>query len=123
MSSRRAGAPLLVMSALCVALWALLVCPPGAEALPPLGRQVGRPYTALEFQDLECGGRFDRSLVAQLTMVCRDCEKLYQHPEVFGLCRHKCFSSKYFGGCLESLQITEPEVVADMDEAVRILKG
>ncbi|KAF0298870.1 Glycosyltransferase 25 family member [Amphibalanus amphitrite] len=87
MSSRRAGAPLLVMLALCAALWALLACPPGAEALPPLGRQVGRPYTALEFQDLECGGRFDRSLVAQLTMVCRDCEKLYQHPEVFGLCR------------------------------------
>ena len=78
--------PLLALSALCVSLWTLSA-PTGVGALPPLGRVIGRPYTMLEFRNLQCAGRFDRSLVAQLNMVCRDCLSLFHQPEVYGLCR------------------------------------
>ncbi|XP_037084889.1 ion transport peptide-like [Pollicipes pollicipes] len=87
------------------------------------GRLVGRPYTALEFRDLECGGEFDRALVAQLSDICQDCYRIYREPELFGLCRRQCFSTPYFGGCLQALHITDPEELGRLHGAARILQG
>ena len=69
-----------------LALWALSV-PSAVEGLPPIGRIIGKPYTMLEFRGLECAGKFDRSMVATLNMVCLDCYHMYKEPELYGLCR------------------------------------
>merc|ERR1719330_170056 len=38
-----------------------------------------------------------------LDSVCDDCYDLYRDPDVYSLCRSKCFSSPYFSGCMNMM--------------------
>ena len=53
------------------------------------------------FFQLGCRGVYNRKVFYELETVCQDCYTVYRNPELFALCRSECFTSKYFGGCLE----------------------
>jgi len=38
------------------------------------------------FEDLQCRGRYDRSIYSELERVCDDCYNLYKNLEVYGSC-------------------------------------
>ncbi|XP_066582898.1 crustacean hyperglycemic hormones 5 isoform X2 [Prorops nasuta] len=75
------------------------------------------------FMDIECKGVYDRSIFARLDRICEDCYNLFREPSLHTLCRQKCFTSEYFPGCVETLQLTEKAEKESIDDAVLKLGG
>ncbi|XP_066149100.1 ion transport peptide-like isoform X1 [Euwallacea fornicatus] len=67
------------------------------------------------FFDIQCKGVYDKTIFAKLDRICEDCYNLFREPQVHSLCMKNCFTTGYFKGCLETLQLTdEVEQVKDM---------
>nr|QBQ04006.1 CHH larval type [Parasacculina yatsui] len=79
------------------------------------------PLPKRHFRRLGCLGVFDKNSMTKLNLICSQCYELYQEPELHGLCRKDCFTSKYFIGCLEALLLTEQQT--EMMQHVRLLSG
>ncbi|KAK0160108.1 hypothetical protein PV328_007549 [Microctonus aethiopoides] len=48
--------------------------------------------------------------IASLDRVCSDCYDLFREPSIYIDCRRKCFTTKYFSGCAETLLIDDDEL-------------
>ncbi|XP_018327517.1 ion transport peptide-like isoform X1 [Agrilus planipennis] len=59
------------------------------------------------FFDIECKGVYDKSIFARLDRICEDCYNLFREPELHSLCRRNCFTTDYFKGCLDVLQLQD----------------
>ncbi|XP_067002616.1 ion transport peptide isoform X2 [Anabrus simplex] len=73
------------------------------------GMVLGHPLSKRSFFDIQCKGVYDKSIFARLDRICEDCYNLFREPQLHSLCRSKCFSSEYFEGCLDTLQLKEEE--------------
>ncbi|XP_074042221.1 ion transport peptide isoform X1 [Leptinotarsa decemlineata] len=73
------------------------------------------------FFDLQCRGVYDKSIFARLDRICVDCYNLFREPSVHSLCRDNCFTSDYFKGCVDTLQLSDhiPEIM----DMIKQLKG
>ncbi|CAH1185666.1 unnamed protein product [Phyllotreta striolata] len=76
--------------------------------------------TKRSFYDLQCKGVYDKSIFARLDQICEDCYNLFREPSIYSLCRDDCFSTKYFGGCCETLLC---EDVAEIQDMIKQLNG
>ncbi|XP_044746445.1 ion transport peptide-like [Coccinella septempunctata] len=59
------------------------------------------------FFDIQCKGVYDKSIFARLDRICEDCYNLFREPQVHSLCRRNCFTTDYFKGCLDTLQLSD----------------
>ncbi|XP_045478547.1 ion transport peptide-like [Harmonia axyridis] len=59
------------------------------------------------FFDIQCKGVYDKSIFARLDRICEDCYNLFREPQVHSLCRKNCFTTDYFKGCLDTLQLSD----------------
>ncbi|XP_037295131.1 CHH-like protein isoform X2 [Manduca sexta] len=92
------------------ALLALSVCA-GAAAAPP--SSAPHHVARRSFFSLECKGVYDASIFARLDRVCDDCYNLFREPQLYTLCRAKCFTTPYFKGCMESLYLYDEKEQID----------
>ncbi|XP_052743944.1 CHH-like protein isoform X2 [Bicyclus anynana] len=65
------------------------------------------------FFNLQCKGVYDAAIFARLDRICDDCFNLFREPQLYNLCRSKCFTSPYFKGCMESLYLYDEEEQLD----------
>ncbi|KAF7277993.1 hypothetical protein GWI33_008989 [Rhynchophorus ferrugineus] len=63
--------------------------------------------TKRSFFDIQCKGVYDKSIFARLDRICEDCYSLFREPQIHSLCMSKCFTTRYFDGCVESLLLNE----------------
>ncbi|CAH1115508.1 unnamed protein product [Psylliodes chrysocephalus] len=70
--------------------------------------------TKRSFKDLQCKGVYDKSIFARLDQICEDCYNLFREPPLYTMCRDRCFSTKAFGGCCESLLCENVDEIKDM---------
>ena len=47
------------------------------------------------------------SVFTLLDSVCDDCYDLFRMPQVYSLCRADCFTSEYFGTCMDALLVSD----------------
>ncbi|XP_055308464.1 ion transport peptide-like isoform X1 [Sitodiplosis mosellana] len=59
------------------------------------------------FFEIECKGVFNKSIFYRLDRICEDCYSLFREPELHTLCKKRCFTTDYFKGCLDALQLTD----------------
>ncbi|CAO1407903.1 unnamed protein product [Diamesa serratosioi] len=59
------------------------------------------------FFDIECKGVFNKSIFFRLDRICEDCYSLFREPSLHSLCKKQCFTTEFFKGCLEALQLTD----------------
>ncbi|XKL66323.1 hypothetical protein PGB90_009743 [Kerria lacca] len=59
------------------------------------------------FYDIDCKGTYDKTLFSKLDQVCDDCYILIRESKLHSLCRKECFSTEYFRGCAEMLNVTD----------------
>lgn len=59
------------------------------------------------FFDIQCKGVYDKTIFARLDRICEDCYNLFREPQVHLLCMKNCFTTGYFKGCLETLQLSD----------------
>nr|CAH7744101.1 unnamed protein product [Callosobruchus chinensis] len=97
-----------VAAAVALAL-ALLADGAGGAALAPRRHQhhVHHHLTKRSFADLRCRGVYDKSIFARLDRICEDCYNLFREPSIHSLCRKNCFTSDYFKGCVDTLQLSD----------------
>ncbi|KAF7277994.1 ion transport peptide isoform X2 [Rhynchophorus ferrugineus] len=63
--------------------------------------------TKRSFFDIQCKGVYDKSIFARLDRICEDCYSLFREPQIHSLCMKNCFTTDYFKGCLETLQLSD----------------
>ncbi|GIY33231.1 hypothetical protein CDAR_214051 [Caerostris darwini] len=63
------------------------------------------------FSNLECGGTYDKYKMFAAVGLCEECYNLWKEDTIRDLCSSKCFSTSYFSGCIDSLQLKEHERV------------
>ncbi|CAH1365221.1 hypothetical protein MTP99_001518 [Tenebrio molitor] len=80
-------------------------------SIPTNGSPVLLPhhFTKRSFFDIQCKGVYDKSIFAKLDSICEDCYNLFREPQLHSLCRKNCFTTDYFKGCLETLQLSDEE--------------
>jgi len=83
----------------------LLVAVGVCLALPAAQNRPQSRVKRSSFLDIQCHGAFNKSIYAKLNTICDDCYELYKEPELHGLCREDCFSSRYFHGCVQTLRL------------------
>ncbi|XP_051175032.1 ion transport peptide-like isoform X1 [Leptopilina boulardi] len=71
------------------------------------GVLMGHPFSKRSFMDIQCKGVYDKSLFARLDRICEDCYNLFREPQLHLLCKKNCFTSDYFKGCVEVLQLED----------------
>ncbi|XP_075981488.1 ion transport peptide isoform X2 [Anticarsia gemmatalis] len=89
------------LSSIQLACAALVAVALGAAAPPSTSHHVARR----SFFTLECKGVYDAAIFARLDRICDDCFNLFREPQLYTLCREKCFTTPYFKGCMESLYL------------------
>ncbi|RZC33292.1 ion transport peptide [Asbolus verrucosus] len=92
----------------CMALTLVLQvvnCSPPNRSLMLLSHHL----TKRSFFDIQCKGVYDKSIFARLDRICEDCYNLFREPQLHSLCRKNCFTTDYFKGCLETLQLSDEE--------------
>ncbi|CAG9805726.1 unnamed protein product [Chironomus riparius] len=57
------------------------------------------------FFDIDCKGVFNKSIFFRLDRICEDCYSLFREVELHALCKKQCFTTEFFKGCLEALQL------------------
>ncbi|XP_037911739.1 ion transport peptide-like isoform X1 [Hermetia illucens] len=57
------------------------------------------------FFEIGCKGSYNSSLFSKLDRICDDCYNLFREVELLRLCKHQCFKTDYFKGCVDSLQL------------------
>ncbi|XP_049877130.1 CHH-like protein isoform X2 [Pectinophora gossypiella] len=92
----------------CAALAALAL---SAAAAPPA--QTQHHVARRSFFNLQCKGVYDAAIFARLDRICDDCYTLFREPQLYSLCRAKCFTTPYFKGCMESLYLLDEEEQID----------
>ncbi|XP_026463665.1 ion transport peptide-like [Ctenocephalides felis] len=67
------------------------------------------PHSILKrsFFDIQCKGVYDKGIFARLDRICEDCYNLFREPQLHALCKKECFTTDYFKGCMESLQLND----------------
>ncbi|GAB0090333.1 ion transport peptide [Sergentomyia squamirostris] len=71
------------------------------------------------FFDIECKGVFNKSIFFRLDRICEDCYSLFREPQLHSLCKKRCFTTEYFKGCLDALQLTdEQEIIKTYVKAI-----
>ncbi|XP_018574387.1 ion transport peptide-like isoform X3 [Anoplophora glabripennis] len=63
--------------------------------------------TKRSFFDIQCKGVYDKSIFARLDRICEDCYNLFREPSIHSLCRQDCFTTKFFKGCIDTLQLSD----------------
>ncbi|PZC73065.1 CHH-like protein isoform X2 [Helicoverpa armigera] len=97
------------LSSIQLACAALVAVALGAAAPPSSSHHVARR----SFFTLECKGVYDAAIFARLDRICDDCYNLFREPQLYTLCREKCFTSPYFKGCMESLYLYDEKEQID----------
>ncbi|KAF9422351.1 CHH-like protein isoform X2 [Spodoptera litura] len=97
------------LSSIQLACAALVAVALGAAAPPSSSHHVARR----SFFTLECKGVYDAAIFARLDRICDDCYNLFREPQLYNLCREKCFTSPYFKGCMESLYLYDEKEQID----------
>lgn len=59
------------------------------------------------FFDIDCKGVFNKSIFFRLDRICEDCYSLFREVELHSLCKKQCFTTEFFKGCLEALQLQD----------------
>ncbi|KAL1462380.1 hypothetical protein WDU94_014218 [Cyamophila willieti] len=88
----------------------MLVLSPAVHSSPVNMRNnqiAGHPLSKRSFFDIQCKGVYDKSIFARLDRICEDCYDLFRAPQIHTLCRKDCFTSDYFKGCVDVLQLTD----------------
>ncbi|XP_019869750.1 ion transport peptide-like isoform X3 [Aethina tumida] len=88
----------------CMALALVVQVVVGSPSRSPL---LTHHLTKRSFHAIECQGVYDKSIFARLDRICEDCYSLFREPEVHSLCRKDCFTTSYFKGCLDTLQLQD----------------
>ncbi|XP_063921826.1 ion transport peptide-like isoform X1 [Zophobas morio] len=78
-------------------------------------------FTKRSFFDIQCKGVYDKSIFAKLDSICEDCYNLFREPQLHNLCRKNCFTTDYFKGCVETLQLSDEE--AQIQVWIKQLRG
>ncbi|XP_060536105.1 CHH-like protein isoform X2 [Cylas formicarius] len=99
----------------CLAVVALVVQAARAAGTPwreTDDEERGKPLLAhhlgkRSFFNIECKGVYDKVIFARLDRICEDCYNLFREPQLHSLCMAQCFTTEYFRGCVESLQLAE----------------
>ncbi|CAH2984762.1 unnamed protein product [Chilo suppressalis] len=94
----------------CAALVTLAV---GAAAAPPAAAATPHHVARRSFFTLQCKGVYDAAIFARLDRICDDCYNLFREPQLYTLCREKCFQTPFFKGCMESLYLYDEEEQID----------
>ncbi|XP_019869743.1 ion transport peptide isoform X2 [Aethina tumida] len=102
----------------CMALALVVQVVVGSPSRSPL---LTHHLTKRSFHAIECQGVYDKSIFARLDRICEDCYSLFREPEVHSLCRNKCFSTKYFQGCVDSLLLTDE--MPEFNRTIEYLSG
>lgn len=100
------------------AVWtclAIALCVQAVRAGSPWRRERGggvgplltHHLTKRSFFDIQCKGVYDKSIFARLDRICEDCYNLFREPQIHSLCMKNCFTTDYFKGCLETLQLSD----------------
>ncbi|XP_044740704.1 ion transport peptide-like isoform X1 [Chrysoperla carnea] len=84
-----------------------MACPPGQHNDLVQFKRTGHHISRRSFAELQCKGVYDRSLFARLDRICEDCYNLFREHQLHRLCREQCFTSDYFVGCVQSLQLDD----------------
>ncbi|XP_055603692.1 ion transport peptide-like isoform X1 [Uranotaenia lowii] len=73
------------------------------------------------FFELECKGTFNKQIFYRLDRICEDCYSLFREPQILSFCKKQCFTSDYFRGCIDALQLTDE--LEQIKQNIRILNG
>ncbi|KAJ8669365.1 hypothetical protein QAD02_000624 [Eretmocerus hayati] len=69
--------------------------------------QYWSPVFSSVIRENECKGVYDKSIFAKLDRICVDCYNLFREPQLHNQCRHKCFTTDYFEGCIDVLMLQD----------------
>ncbi|KXJ74616.1 hypothetical protein RP20_CCG013273 [Aedes albopictus] len=93
-------------------------------ALVPLAA-VALPHHSVakrsSFFDIECKGQFNKAIFYRLDRICEDCYSLFREPQILSFCKKSCFTTDYFRGCLDALQLTDE--IETLKPFIKVLNG
>ncbi|XP_050075920.1 ion transport peptide-like isoform X1 [Anopheles maculipalpis] len=93
-------------------------------ALVPLST-VALPHHSIvkrsSFFDIECKGQFNKQIFYRLDRICEDCYSLFREPQILSFCKKQCFTTDYFKGCIDALQLTDE--IENFKPLIKVLNG
>uniref|UniRef100_A0A182KA63 Ion transport peptide-like protein n=1 Tax=Anopheles christyi TaxID=43041 RepID=A0A182KA63_9DIPT len=93
-------------------------------ALVPLST-VALPHHSIvkrsSFFDIECKGQFNKQIFYRLDRICEDCYSLFREPQILSFCKKQCFTTDYFKGCIDALQLTDE--IEKFKPLIKVLNG
>ncbi|EDS41010.1 ion transport peptide [Culex quinquefasciatus] len=93
-------------------------------ALVPLAA-VALPHHSVakrsSFFEIDCKGQFNKQIFYRLDRICEDCYSLFREPQILSFCKKQCFTTDYFRGCIDALQLTDE--IETLKPYIKVLNG
>lgn len=93
-------------------------------ALVPLAA-VALPHHSVakrsSFFEIDCKGQFNKQIFYRLDRICEDCYSLFREPQILSFCKKSCFTTDYFRGCIDALQLTDE--IETLKPYIKVLNG